>query len=310
MTNRKIVLLSGGTGTPKLLKQAIKGEIPELVTVIANTGDDWNFYGLHVSPDIDSVLFTLSNIINMDKWWGIRGDSFNMVKFLRDKLKEDIWFNLGDFDTALCLYRSFLLKQGNTLTEAIDVIRKRLDIKTKVLPMANQPIQTKIRTPENIMHLQEFWVKYKGEPEVENVFFDGDLRKTTPEVVKAILEAKLIIIGPSNPVSSIGPILSIIPLRKALEETKAKKISISPVIGDKPISGPTKKFLRAWNRDTTPFSIAEIYKDFIDIYIMDTTDKKYLPELKKLGIEGWTENILFDEENNVKRIIERIKESV
>ncbi|MHA1228954.1 MAG: 2-phospho-L-lactate transferase [Candidatus Hodarchaeales archaeon] len=306
----KIVFLSGGTGTPKLLNQAIEVFVPEFVTVIANTGDDWNFYGLHVSPDIDSVLFTLSDLIDRVKWWGIREDSFNMVEFLRERLKEDVWFNLGDFDSALCLYRSFLLKQGKTLTEAIDDIRKRLDIKTRVLPMANQTIQTKIRTPEKIMHLQEFWVKYKGEPEVKNVFFDGDLRRTTPEVIKAISEARLIILGPSNPVSSIGPIISIIPLRKALQETKAKKIAISPIIGTKPVSGPTGKFLRAWNKETTPISVAEIYKDFIDIYIMDTADKEFLPELKKFGIEGWIEDILFHDDTNIKGVIERIKESV
>ena len=161
MTSPNVVFLSGGTGTPKLL-QGIKSYIdPHNITVIGNTGDDWHHYGLHVSPDIDSIMFTMANIIDKTKWWGIKNDSFNMVKSLQETLKEDIWFNLGDQDAGFCLYRTWLLSEGLTLTEATDKIVKKLNIQCKVLPMANQAIKTIVKTEEENMHLQEYWVRYK-----------------------------------------------------------------------------------------------------------------------------------------------------
>ena len=182
LNTSNIVFLSGGTGTPKLLLGVVEVTDAQNITIIGNTGDDWNFYGLHVSPDIDSILLTLTDLIDTEKWWGIKDDTFNMVDFLKNQLKEEVWFNLGDFDAGLCLYRSYLLNQGRSLTEAIEIIRRRLDIQSRVLPMADQTIQTIVRTPEQTMHLQEYWVKYKGKVPVKNVFFEGDLRNTTNQV--------------------------------------------------------------------------------------------------------------------------------
>ncbi|MFX0086021.1 MAG: 2-phospho-L-lactate transferase [Candidatus Hodarchaeota archaeon] len=310
MGSQNIVFLSGGTGTPKLLQGAKNVIDTRNITVIGNTGDDWNFYGLYVSPDIDSVLFTLSNMINSQKWWGIQSDTFMLTRFLRDRLKEEIWFNLGDYDAGLCLFRSYLLDKGKSLTKATDIIKNRLNIKSTILPMVDQPIQTQIRTAERIMHLQEFWVKYRGTPQVINVFFQGDLQKTTPQVLNAIETAEIIIFGPSNPVSSIGPILAVTPIRKALQEASGKRIAISPIIGDQAISGPTAAFLKAWGKSVSPSAIVELYHDVLDDYIINKTDTKFQNTIKELDVNPIFEDIIINTPEDAERLITRILDRI
>ncbi len=309
MKSPKIVFLSGGTGTPKLIQNMSEILDPQNITIIGNTGDDWDFYGLHVSPDIDSILLTLSGLIDTEKWWGLVDDSFNMIKFLREYMKEEIWFNLGDMDTGLCLYRTFLKKKGLNLTEITEIIRRSLSINAKILPMANQPVRTMINTPEKIMHLQEFWVQHKGKPEVTDIYFDGDLSKTTSEVLQTIDEAEYIIIGPSNPVSSIGPLLAIPPLKNALRQTNGKVIAISPLIGSEAISGPTAKFLLAWNYAVSPKTVVEMYQDFLNGFIMHTTDKSYSRSIKELGITPIFQNIYIRDNNDANGLLKTILEN-
>ena len=308
MTSPNVVFLSGGTGTPKLL-QGISSYInPHNITIIGNTGDDWPYYGLHVSPDIDSVLFTMSNIIDKAKWWGIKNDTFNMVKSLQQTLKEDIWFNLGDQDAGFCLYRTWLLSEGFTLTEATDKIVKKLNIRSKILPMANQAIKTIVKTKKENLHLQEYWVRYKGEPDVIDVYFEGDLRNTTTDVINSIKEADYIILGPSNPVSSIGPIIGIHSIKEALQITKAKKIAISPIIGESAISGPTPKFLKAWGYKVSPVSIVQLYKDFLDIFILSKSDKGFNESIMEYGVTPINEDIIIRTSEDAKRVMSKILE--
>jgi LPPG:FO 2-phospho-L-lactate transferase len=310
MDSSDIVFLSGGTGTPKLLQGAKNVIETQTITIIGNTGDDWNFYGLYVSPDIDSVLFTLSNMIDSEKWWGIQNDTFMLTSFLKDRLKEGIWFNLGDSDAGLCLFRSYLLEKGKSLTEATEIIKNRLNIKSTILPMADQPIQTQIRTTERTMHLQEFWVRYRGKPQVINVFFEGDLQRTTPQVLNAVKSAEIIIFGPSNPVSSIGPILALNPLRKALQEASGTRIAISPIIGDRAISGPTASFLKAWEKSVSPLAIVEMYHDVIDYYIVHKTDIKFQSGIKELGVTPIFEDIIINTPEKAERLMSRIVDRV
>ncbi|MFX0119010.1 MAG: 2-phospho-L-lactate transferase [Promethearchaeota archaeon] len=306
MSSPSVVFLSGGTGTPKLLQGVVKIIDPHQITVIGNTGDDWDFYGLYVSPDIDSILLTLSNLIDTEKWWGIKNDTFKLVEFLKDQLKEDIWFNLGDFDTGLCLFRTYLLNNGKSLTEATEIIRERLNIQSRILPMADQVIQTKVRTPNQTLHLQEFWVKYKGKLPVKNVFFEGDLRNTTDQVLNVIERANTIIIGPSNPISSIGPILALYPLREALQNASAYRVAISPIIGSAPVSGPTADFLRAWGHDVSPTVIAEMFHDVLDALVIHHTDKQYIDEIKGKGIKPILDDIYIRTKNDAIRLFKRI----
>ncbi|MHA2156698.1 MAG: 2-phospho-L-lactate transferase [Candidatus Hodarchaeales archaeon] len=308
MGSMKIVFLSGGTGTPKLLQGINSVTDPQDITIIANTGDDWRYYGLYVSPDIDSILFTLSELIDVTKWWGINNDTFNMVKMLRDILKEDIWFNLGDQDAGLCLYRTWLLEQGMSLTQATKKLAKILNIESKILPMADQPIRTMIRTENELLHLQEYWVRYKGELEVLNVFFEGDLSITTPEIIAEIDSADYIIVGPSNPVSSLGPIVAITPIRNALRASNAKKYAISPIIGNAALSGPTGKFLNAWNYETSPIAIGKLFHDFLDGIILHESDQNLEKATQKLGIKALFSNIVIKNHDDARRLINLILE--
>lgn len=301
--------MSGGTGTPKLLRGVVNVIDARNITVIGNTGDDWHFYGLHVSPDIDSILLTLSDLIDTDKWWGIKDDTFNLVDFLKRHLKQDVWFNLGDFDAGLCLYRTHLLNLGKSLTESVETIRRRLNVSSRVLPMADQPIQTKIRTPEQTLHLQEFWVKYKGEGPVSNVFFEGDLRKTTDQVLEAIQNADVIIIGPSNPISSVGPILALHPLRKALQKASGYRIAISPIIGKNAVSGPTSAFLKAWGHEVSPVAIVELFHDVLDAFMIHKTDQNYFDLIQRMGITPILEDIYIHTKADASRLFERIMDS-
>ncbi|MHA2225632.1 MAG: 2-phospho-L-lactate transferase [Candidatus Hodarchaeales archaeon] len=310
MRPNNIVFLSGGTGTPKLLCGTFSVINEQNVTIIGNTGDDWSFYGLHVSPDIDSILLTLADLIDKNKWWGIREDTFNLVHFLRKNLKEDVWFNLGDFDSGLCLFRTNLLNQGKNLTEATEIIRNRLNIQSRILPMANQVIKTQVRTVERIMHLQEFWVKYKGKLPVSNVFFEGDLRKTTPQVLEAIKEADVIIIGPSNPISSVGPILAIFPIREALQKTSAFRIAISPIIGSKAVSGPTESFLESWGKTVSPVAIAELFQDVLDSIMIHKTDEQFIEDIKKTGVSPTLEDIFIRNNDDGTRLVTKIMDLI
>ncbi|UCG03075.1 MAG: 2-phospho-L-lactate transferase [Candidatus Heimdallarchaeota archaeon] len=309
MNPPNVVFLSGGTGTPKLLQGAVNVIDARNITIIGNTGDDWNFYGLHVSPDVDSILLTLADLIDTEKWWGIKDDTFNLVDFLKEQLKEDVWFNLGDFDTGLCLYRSYLLSQGRNLTEVTEIIGKRLNIQSRVLPMANQPVQTKVRTQEQTLHLQEYWIKYKGKVQVNNVFFEGDLRNTTDHVLEAIQNADAIIIGPSNPISSLGPILALQPLREALQKASGYRIAISPIIGTNAVSGPTAAFLKAWGHEVSPIAILELFHDVLDAFMIHKTDAKYTDDITGMGITPILEDIYIHTKADAARLFERIMDS-
>ena len=310
MRSSNILFLSGGTGTPKLLQGARNIIDEQKITIIGNTGDDWNFYGLYVSPDVDSVLLTLSNLIDSSKWWGIKNDTFKLTKFLKNSLKENVWFNLGDYDAGLCLFRSYLLEQGKSLTEATEIIKSRLGIQSTILPMADQLIQTQISTPDKAMHLQEFWVKHRGEPQVNYIFFEGDLSRTTSQVLDAIDKADIIIFGPSNPVSSLGPILSIVPLRKALQDASGVRIAISPIIGDQAVSGPTASFLKAWNKPVSPVAIVELYNDVLDEYIIHETDNRYQEKIKKIGVNPILDDIIINTPAAAERLMNNILERI
>lgn len=276
-----MTVLSGGTGTPKLLQGLQR--IPHVnLSVIANTGDDWEFYGLYVSPDCDSVLFTLAGILDQQKMWGIAGDTFNVVSGLRKLLHEETWFNLGDQDTAISLFRSSLLSKGKTLTEATKIIANRLGISATVLPMTNERVKTLIETEIGLMHLEEFWVRDKGKHAVHNILYDGASTSCiTSEVKAAIEQAEVLIIGPSNPISSIGPILEVDGIRRLLKKFAGRRVAISPVVGEAPVSGPTGQFMEAMGYETSPVEIARFYRGLIDELYIDSTDKAFIEPIQE-----------------------------
>jgi LPPG:FO 2-phospho-L-lactate transferase len=266
-----IGILSGGTGTPKLI-YGLK-EISEDFFVVVNTAEDVWISGNKICPDIDSVIYALSDLIDTQKWWGVKDDTFITHERLK-ALGFDERMMIGDLDRATHILRSNLLRSGKSLVEATKILRRRFGIKQEVYPMCNEDVSTLIETTEGIMHFQDFWVGRKGEPDVRRIIFRGIERAKMPEEVEEMLKScDKVIIGPSNPVTSIGPIISVKGYTEILK--KKKVVAVSPIIGSRAFSGPAAKFMKALGYEVSPAGVAEIYKDFIDVLIVDERDSNY-----------------------------------
>jgi LPPG:FO 2-phospho-L-lactate transferase len=258
-------ILSGGTGTPKLLRGFKDSED---IAVIVNTAEDVWVSGNKVTPDVDSVIYTIAGVIDDEKWWGMKGDTFNTFKALEAMgYFEEIM--IGDKDRATHILRTDLLNNGNSLTDATRELCDVFQIKTIVLPMSDNDITSVIGTPEGDMHFQDFWVGMRGEPGVTSVSILGDL-KPTEEVMEALNASDNIFIGPSNPITSIGPILALEGVRETLQIKFV--MAVSPFIGDRPVSGPAAKLMKAKGLEPSTRGVAEFYKDIVDILIVDERD--------------------------------------
>ena len=260
--------------------------IPEdELTVIVNTGDDIEFHGLHISPDIDIVAYTLAGIVDEEKGWGIRGDTFHCLETLAGYGYET-WFNLGDKDLATHLHRTSLLRQGLKLSEATDRICRALGLKVKILPMTDEKFETWIETDGGTMHFQEYLVRRQAKDNVLGVKFLGaETASPASGVIDSILGSDLVIICPSNPIVSIGTILSVKGIRDALRRSRAGKIAISPIVGGAPIKGPADKLMRGLGLEVSAYSVAFLYKDFLDLFVLDLADEEEKKRIEELGIE-------------------------
>ena len=272
-----MIILSGGTGTPKLLVGLKRVFKEEELKIIVNTAEDVRISGNLVCPDIDSVIYALAGVIDEEKWWGIRDDSFYTHTALK-KLNHDESMMLGDRDRATHIIRSELLRQGKRLTEATALLARSFGIAAKIniLPMTDEPgaVSTRIHTPEGELHFQDFWVSKKGEPEVSDVSFDGIEEVKPSEEVMNVLESgseEVVLIGPSNPITSIGPILSLEGIRETLKRKKV--VAISPIVGNEPVSGPAGKFMRAKGFDVSPYGVFKCYEDSLDVLVIDEGDE-------------------------------------
>jgi LPPG:FO 2-phospho-L-lactate transferase len=280
-----ITALAGGVGAARFLQGLTKVYPEKEITVIVNTGDDIELYGLHISPDIDIVTYTLAGIVDEEKGWGIKKDTFHWLDMIQ-KYGYETWFKIGDKDLATHFYRTRLLKEGHSLTEITSKICHNLDLSIKILPMTNDRFQTKIATDKGVMHFQEYMVKRGTQDKVTNVIFDGAKKaKPAPRVIDAILDAKLIIICPSNPIVSIDPILSVKNVRKSLGKTKAKIVAISPIIHGAPLKGPADKLMRGLGLEVSAYAVANLYRDFVDTFIIDNMDQDEEKRVQKLGLK-------------------------
>jgi LPPG:FO 2-phospho-L-lactate transferase len=272
-----MIILSGGTGTPKLLVGLEKVFKEEELNIIVNTAEDVWISGNLLCPDIDSVLYTLAGVMDKKTWWGVKDDSFHTHNTLqRWQCPEHLM--IGDKDRATHIMRSELLRQGKSLTEAMAVLARNFGIpdRIKILPMTDEPatVGTKILTPEGELHFQDFWVARKGEPDVLDVQFEGIDEVKPSEAVLEVLENEsdaLVLIGPSNPITSVGPVLS---LKRIRELLKWKIVmAISPIVGTEAVSGPAGKFMRAKGFEVSPHGVYECYKDFLDAFVIDKDDE-------------------------------------
>jgi len=280
-----ITALAGGVGAARFLTGLVKLVKEEDLTVIVNTGDDIELYGLHISPDIDIVTYTLAGIVDEDKGWGVRGDTFHCLETLK-KLNGEAWFALGDRDLATHMFRTGLLRKGLKLSEVTSLITKALGLKVKVLPMTDDRFETRILTREGSIHFEEYFVKNDSQDEVLGVEFVGaDLAKPALGVVEAILDSEIVIVCPSNPVVSIGTVLAVDGVREALRQTSARRVAVSPIVAGAPIKGPADKLLRGLGFEVSAYSVAKLYADFLDMFVIDVADASEKGRIEELGIE-------------------------
>ena len=287
-----ITALAGGVGAAKFLTGLTKLVKQENLTVIVNTGDDIELYGLHISPDIDIVSYTLAGIVDEEKGWGIRGDTFRCLDAIKN-LSGEAWFNLGDVDLATHMFRTDLLMKGLKLSEVTASIAKALGLKVRILPMTDDKFETRILTREGLIHFEEYFVKNSCRDEVLGVEFVGaEAAVPADGVVESILDSELVVVCPSNPVVSIGTILSVRGIREALRETDAHRVAVSPIVAGAPVKGPADKLLRSLGLEVSAFSVAKLYADFLDVFVIDAADASERSRIEALGIEVKVTNTL------------------
>jgi LPPG:FO 2-phospho-L-lactate transferase len=264
-----ILVLSGGSGGAKLARGMAEACGAERVAVLVNTGDDIEIYGAHVSPDPDLVSFWLADAID-ERGWGLRGDTFAVMDALRE-LGVEVWFNLGDRDLAWCMERSRLLAEGLSPTAALARLDAALGVRAQVLPMSDDPVRTWIRTgASGWCSFQEFMIRERGAGLIEGIEYRGaEQAAPSPQVLAAIARARAIVIGPSNPLASIGPILAVPGIREALAASAAPVVAVSPIVGGEVLKGPTASFMAFAALECTAAGVADFYGDLLDGVVAD-----------------------------------------
>ncbi len=281
-----IVVLTGGSGGAKFI-QGLKEIVPASeITAVVNTGDDLRWWGLHVSPDLDSITYALAGLLSEERGWGVEGDTFKCLEAMR-QVGAPTWFQLGDRDLATHIFRTQLLAQGKTLTEATAIIARSLGIAARILPMTDARVETRVSTPGGELGFQEYFVREHYQVPVDAVHFEGAAGSSpAPGVVEAIHAAGMIFVAPSNPVTSIGPILAVEGIREALRKTPAPIGAISPIVGGAAVSGPAAELMRVQGLSASIEGVARAYADFLDTLIIDEQDADNAADIEKLGIRS------------------------
>ena len=277
-----ITILAGGSGSVKLVRGLASHRSD--INVITNVGDNYWLYGMYICPDIDTITYGLSDLLDQDKGWGIKKDTFGFLRQM-EIFGEETWFRIGDRDTATHLTRTNMLKNGKSLSDITKWMSEKFSIEIKIIPVTDNTVQTRIITDKGDMHLQEFWVKHRGMDEVKGIEYQGaDKARPNPDAVNAIHDSNLIVIAPGNPLTSIGPMLAIKGIRKELAKKKNKVVAVSPIIGNAAISGPTGKYLEAAGIEVSAVGIAKMYADVCSNLIIDTKDRNQIKQIESLNI--------------------------
>lgn len=280
----KVAVLAGGVGAARLLR-GLAPLVPDGdLTVIVNTADDDVFFGLHVSPDIDTLLYTLGGHADTARGWGLAGDTFGALGALGRYYRET-WFQIGDRDLATHLFRTERLARGETLSEITAEQARALGVRARVLPMTDDPVRTIVETTGGKRSFQEYLVRDRAQETVRALTYSrARAARPAPGVRAAIEEASIVLIAPSNPLVSIGPILAVPGVRQSLRRTGAPVVAVSPLIGARPVKGPADKMMRALGIAPTPIGLAEQYADFLDALVVDSADRGYAPRLRARGL--------------------------
>lgn len=282
-TDLNVVGLAGGVGGAKFL-QGLAGVLPdERLAAVVNTADDFELYGLHVSPDVDTVMYTLAGIANPATGWGIEGDTRHALDGIA-AYGEDPWFLIGDRDFATHITRTHWLRQGATLSEVTRRMASALGIGARLLPMSDEPVRTLVKVADGWLDFQDYFVGRRHEDTVLDVAFDGvEVARAAPGVKEAILDADLVLICPSNPVVSIGPILAVPGLREAVAEAKAPVVCVSPIVGGTALKGPAAGMLEQKGYEVSARGVAAYYGDLVDVMVIDEQDAHLAPAIERLG---------------------------
>jgi len=280
-----ITVLTGGTGGAKFVDGLRQIVAPEELTVIVNTGDDLLWWGLYVSPDLDSITYMLAGKLSQERGWGVKGDTFYCLQAM-GQLGQPIWFHTGDRDVATHIFRSKLLSDGKTLSEVTAEIAGRLGIKARILPMSNSRVETRVGTPVGELSFQEYFVERWYQDPVESIRYAGASdAEPAPGVIDAIRGSEAVILAPSNPVSSIAPIMAVPGIREALRESRARIAAVSPIVAGAAVSGPAAILMQAQGFPVSIAGVAEFYHDFLDLLVVDSKDRRMAEELQKSGMK-------------------------
>jgi LPPG:FO 2-phospho-L-lactate transferase len=301
-----IAVLAGGTGAAKFIRGLVQVVPQEDLAIVVNTGDDLDWWGLRVCPDIDTTVYCLAGMLDLEKGWGVSDDTFACRDQMSD-IGEPTWFNVGDRDLAVHLLRTRLLREGMTLTEATRRIAKNLDVIARVLPMSDQPVRTIVHTPEGELSFQEFFVRDRWRPDVIGVEYRSDPEsRPSEEVLAAIAQADAIIVAPSNPITSIGPILSLRGNRVALAEAKVPVAAITPIVGGQAVSGPAGKLMGAAGYMPSAISVAAIYREFLDVLVSDSVDSGSRHEIESLGVRPCFTDTIMSDVRSARRLADEV----
>ena len=275
--------MAGGTGSVKLVRGLASQGLN--LNVVCNVGDNYWLYGMYVCPDIDTIIYGLADLLDYDRGWGIKNDTFNFLRQM-EVFGEETWFRIGDRDAATHLIRTNMLKNGKNLSDITEWMCEKFAVTVKIIPVTDNSVETRITTSKGELHLQEFWVKHRGKDKVEGIQYIGaDKARPNPQAVNAIHDSDLVILAPGNPLTSIGPMLQIKGIRKELSKMKKKVVAISPLIGDKAISGPAAQYMEAAGIDVNAYGLAKMYSDVCSNIVIDTKDKSIAKKIQNLDMK-------------------------
>ncbi len=292
MKRNRVVALAGGVGAARFLDGLTREIAPECVFIIGNTADDAEIHGLHISPDLDTVTYTLAGLANPQHGWGIRGDSFRCLEAL-GRLGADTWFQLGDLDLATHLHRTHRMRQGATLAEVTSEITRALKVRSTLIPMSNDRVRTRVCTPAGELEFQTYFVKRRARDRVTAMRFEGASEASpAPGLLDAIAKAEAIILCPSNPFISIGPILAVPGIREALQRRREKVAAVSPIVGGRALKGPAAKMMKSMGLNSSAAEVSTLYADFCGVFVLDEVDRKQASQVATLDMRPVVTNTI------------------
>ncbi len=294
----KALALAGGVGGAKLCLGLAKVFDTNQLRIIVNTGDDEEFYGLHVSPDLDTVMYTLAGLANPDTGWGLQGESFTTLDAL-GRLGMDTWFGLGDRDLATHIVRTAMLRQGASLSQVVEYLCENLGVNQTIAPMTDDRVRTTVITDDGELPFQTYFVKLRCEPAVRDIAFDGaENASLSPAFREGLQDSNILIICPSNPYLSVAPILSIPGAREAIERFEGLRVAVSPIVGGQALKGPAAKMMAELGEDVSCVGVARQYIGICDIFVIDNADSQFAPDIERLGMRPVVTNTIMQNDSD------------